>query len=217
MWPEVQWHQGTSALLWFFIVFFCWKMSFMYPVPSPFPISSRPSFELSYVKDLSEYLVLFLSSHCPLLDDNSTCDFVHLLSLHSVSYHTHTHTHTQCQPPTRVVQNHLDTSQCSRTSLLRQLLPSNHRWAPGLFYDLFLLSPPFPSSSSSLLSSPFLSPPSSSSLLSSSLLFTSPSSTGFRPALVCLERLRDNPPCQPVQLPHAYYQHTDAFLATSDN
>ena len=35
---------------------------------------------------------------------------------------------------------------------------------------------------------------------------------GFRPAIACLERLKDNPPCEPVVLPQSYYQCTDAFL-----
>ena len=36
-------------------------------------------------------------------------------------------------------------------------------------------------------------------------------STGFRPALACLERLKDNPSCQPVRLPQHYFQFTEAF------
>ena len=36
--------------------------------------------------------------------------------------------------------------------------------------------------------------------------------SGFRPALACLERLKDNPPCGKVQLPEEYYHSTEAFL-----
>ena len=45
-------------------------------------------------------------------------------------------------------------------------------------------------------------------------LYTSSSflaSTGFRPAIACLENLKDNPPCQPVELPSEYYHSTNAF------
>ena len=35
---------------------------------------------------------------------------------------------------------------------------------------------------------------------------------GFRPALACLERLKDNPVCGSVQLPEEYYHSTEAFL-----
>lgn len=35
--------------------------------------------------------------------------------------------------------------------------------------------------------------------------------TGFRPALAALERLKDNPPCQPVRLPQEHFQFTEAF------
>ena len=34
---------------------------------------------------------------------------------------------------------------------------------------------------------------------------------GFRPAIACLERLKDNPTCSPVRLPEDYYQCLDAF------
>lgn len=36
--------------------------------------------------------------------------------------------------------------------------------------------------------------------------------TGFRPAIACLERLKDNPSCEPVSLPQNYYQAEEAFL-----
>ena len=45
-------------------------------------------------------------------------------------------------------------------------------------------------------------------------LYTSSSflaSTGFRPAIACLENLKDNPPCPPIQLPSDYYHSTNAF------
>ena len=117
-------------------------------------------------------------------------DALYTITTHPHTTHTHTHTHTQCQSSGRMVQNHLHTSQCSRASLLCQLLPSNHWWTP---YSLLL------------------------PIIIFLWLLSSSSSAGFRPALVCLERLRDNPPCQPVQLPHEYYQYTDAFLATDDS
>ena len=37
------------------------------------------------------------------------------------------------------------------------------------------------------------------------------SSTGFRPAIACLENLKDNPQCPPVQLPTDYYHSTNVF------
>lgn len=40
-------------------------------------------------------------------------------------------------------------------------------------------------------------------------------STGFRPAIACLENLKDNPLCQPVQLPSDYYHSTNAFQTNS--
>ena len=49
-------------------------------------------------------------------------------------------------------------------------------------------------------------------------LYTSSSflaSTGFRPAIACLENLKDNPPCQPVQLPSNYYGVTTVFQTTN--
>ena len=49
-------------------------------------------------------------------------------------------------------------------------------------------------------------------------LYTSSSflaSTGFRPAIACLENLKDNPPCQPVELPSDYYHSTNAFQTSN--
>lgn len=40
-------------------------------------------------------------------------------------------------------------------------------------------------------------------------------STGFRPAIACLENLKDNPLCQPVQLPSDYYHSANAFQTNS--
>ena len=49
-------------------------------------------------------------------------------------------------------------------------------------------------------------------------LYTSSSflaTTGFRPALACLENLKDNPSCEPVQLPSDYYHTTNVFQTNS--
>lgn len=49
-------------------------------------------------------------------------------------------------------------------------------------------------------------------------LYTSSSflaSTGFRPAIACLENLKDNPPCQPVELPSDYYHSTNVFQTSN--
>ena len=49
-------------------------------------------------------------------------------------------------------------------------------------------------------------------------LYTSSSflaSTGFRPAIAYLENLKDNPSCQPVELPSDYYHSANAFQASN--
>ena len=49
-------------------------------------------------------------------------------------------------------------------------------------------------------------------------LYTSSSflaSTGFRPAIACLENLKDNPLCAPVELPSDYYHSANAFQTSS--
>ena len=40
-------------------------------------------------------------------------------------------------------------------------------------------------------------------------------STGFRPAIACLENLKDNPPCHPVELPSDYYHSPNAFQTSN--
>lgn len=40
-------------------------------------------------------------------------------------------------------------------------------------------------------------------------------SAGFRPAIACLENLKDNPSCHPVELPSDYYHSANVFHIAS--